>query len=63
MLLELLPLPAMALSGLRRKRIKNLADFAGLSEEELENINGVGRQSLAIIKAEMKRRGMTFRSQ
>ena len=63
MLLELLPLPAMALSGLRRKRIKKLADVAGLSEEELENINGVGRQSLAIIKAEMKRRGITFRSQ
>ena len=27
MFLELLPLPAMALSGLRRKRIKNLADL------------------------------------
>ena len=63
MLLELLPLPAMALSGLRRKRIKNLADLAALSEDELENINGVGRQSLAIIHAEMKRRGITFRSQ
>lgn len=62
MLLELLPLPAMALSGLRRNSIKKLADLAAFSEDELENINGVGRQSIAIIHAEMKRRGITFRT-
>ena len=62
MLLELLPLPAMALSGLRRNSIKKLADLEALSEDALENINGVGRQSLANIHAEMKRRGITFRT-
>ena len=63
MLLDLLPLPVMALAGLRRKRIRNLADLATLSEDELKNINGVGRQSLAIIQAEMKRHGIAFRPQ
>ena len=62
MLLDLLPLPVMALAGLRRKRIRNLADLATLSEDELKNINGVGRQSLAIIQAEMKRHGIAFQS-
>jgi len=62
MLLELLPLPVMALAGLRRRRIRNLADLATLSEDELKNINGVGRQSLAIIQSEMKRHGIAFRS-
>jgi DNA-directed RNA polymerase alpha subunit len=61
MLLDLLPLPVMALAGLRRKRIRNLADLATLSEDELKNINGVGRQSLAIIQSEMKRHGIAFR--
>jgi DNA-directed RNA polymerase alpha subunit len=63
MLLDLLPLPAMALAGLRRKRKRNLADLASLSEDELKNINGVGRQSLAVIHAEIKRHGIAFRSQ
>ena len=62
MLLDLLPLRVMALAGLRRKRIRNLADLATLSEYELKTINGVGRQSLAIIQAEMKRHGIAFRS-
>ena len=63
MLLDLLPLPVMALAGLRRKRIINLADLATLSEVELKNINGVGRHSLAIIQSEMKRHGIAFRPQ
>ena len=62
MLLDLLPLRVMALAGLRRKRIRNLSDLATLSEDELKNINGVGRQSLAIIQSEMKRHGIAFRS-
>jgi DNA-directed RNA polymerase alpha subunit len=61
MLLELLSLPAMALSGLRRKGIKNLADLTALSEEEFANINGSGRQSLTIVHAEMKRQEISFR--
>jgi len=38
-------------------------DIGPLSEDELESINGIGRQSLVIIKAEMKRHGISFRLQ
>ena len=61
MLLDLLPLPVMALAGMRRKRIRYLGDLAAFSEDELKNINGVRRQSFAIIQAEMKRHGIAFR--
>ena len=62
MSLEELPLRKMTLTGLNRKGIKVVSDLATLTETELQNINGVGFHSVAIIKAEMKRSGIAFRA-
>lgn len=62
MTLDHLPLPAAAVSALRRKVVILVVDLTRLTKKDAEAVSGVGRRSISILQTELKRRGLDFRS-
>lgn len=59
--LHTLGLRASALSALGRKGVLEITDLKLFTENEISNLNGVGRKALEVLQTELRRHNLSFK--